>query len=633
MPSKLTTKMKNFLLFSAIVLLQLSLSAQTEKMVESTIKDVTVYQQGVQISRIGKCNLTKGKTTLVFSGLSSKIDPKSIQAKATNDMMIVSVTHSIDYLNKNKASKEIENLEKSRKNISDSIKVLKNIKVVYNQEKEMILTNKSIGGNNGVNINDLQNAANFFRNRLTEIETKSHQLDTKMYQLKVNMISISKQLLELNSQVDLPTSQVKVIVSSEKNSDCSIMLDYIIGEAGWSPNYDIRIKDIDSPLSLTYKAKVYQNTGEDWNDVNLTLSTGNPSVSNYKPFLDPYYLTFNNYYTARKPTDYSAIRPVNGAITGVITDADSNEPIPGVSIVVKGTTQGTVSDIDGKYQLTLPNVRSTIAVSFIGYNNQELNVSPGVVNVALKQSQVELEEVVVTAYGEKSDDYNFTGVIRGASSLPKKKEQVPLAIQKRETSTEFKIEIPYSIPSDNKEYDVSMVEYEVPAQYNFSAVPKLSTDAFLMARIPEWTKYNMLNGYANLFFKGIFQGETYLDLNSIEDTLQLSIGRDKDIVIQREIQKDFTSKSFISNYTKELKTWNITIKNNKDNPIAITIEDQFPISKNDEIKVEQLEQTGAKLDKDNGKLTWDLNLAAKEKKVLTIKYSVKYPKGSKIIVE
>lgn len=622
------------LIFALLVFCQLAIFAQTEKTIESAIKDVMVYQQGAQITRSGKCTLQKGKFTLVFSGLSSKIDPKSIQAKGTNDIMIISVSHSIDYLNKNKASKEIERLELNRKDILDSLKMLKSIKVVYNLERDMILSNKAIGGDNGVNISDLQNAAAFFRTRLIEIETKSSEIERKAYKLKNELVDISKQLLELNSELDLPTSQIKIVVSSEKPVESVINLDYIIAEAGWIANYDIRIKDIDSPLNLTYKAKVTQNTGEDWENVNLTLSTGNPSISNYKPDLETYYLTFNNYYANRQSSIGNDKQPFQGTVYGQITDAETGEPLIGASVVVKGTTQGTVSDVNGNYKIDLSIDNRTLVFSYIGYDYNEQYVNSGVFNVALNQSILRLEEVVVVGYGVSSDDASDEMQGRASGVSPsKKKVSIPLAIQKRETSTEFKIEVPYSIPSDNHEYDVSMVEYTVPVQYSYSAVPKISDDAFLIAKLTDWTQYNMLNGNANLFFKGVFQGETYLDLKSFEDTLTLSIGRDKDIIIDREIQKDFTSRNFVGNNKKELRAWDVTLKNNKEAAIKITIEDQFPISKTDEITVEQIEQTGAILDKESGKLTWDLELAPNEKKVLTIKYSVKYPKDRKLVVE
>lgn len=632
--------MKKIVAAILLASLHAPLLAQTEKNVESAIKDVTLYQQGVLVSRTARSIIPKGKSTLIFSGLSSKIDTKSIQAKISNGGTIVSVTHNIDYLNKNKVSKEVSVLEQNRKRIEDSLKILKSFKTVYYNEREMILSNKSIGGKNGVNVTDLQTAATFFRNRLSEIETKLNLIDRRTYQLRLNMMDIAKQLAELNAQLDMPSSVVKVVVSSEKQMEGNVKLEYIIDEAGWTPNYDVRIKDVDSPLSLTYKAKVFQNTGEEWKDVNMTLSTGNPSISNYKPVLNTYYLTFNNYYRAPSNLRTSAVKPVAGTVTGIVTDAETGEGIPGVTIVDKETSKGTSTDANGQYKIDMTKGVGTLLYSFIGFEGQQQNVRAGsTMNVSLKPSNVKLEEVIVTGYGIRKDDISekemnssMVGSATAVKSL-KKKEQVPLSIEKQQTATEFKIDVPYSIPSDNQSYDVSMVEYEVPAQYSYSAVPKLSTDAFLMAQVADWTKYNLLSGNANLFFKGVFQGETYLDLTSVEDTLSLSIGRDKDIVIMREIQNDFASKNFVGSSKKELKAWNITVKNNKETPVSICIEDQYPISKLDDIKVEVLEQSGAKADTDSGKLMWKLPLAPKEKKMLQLRYSVKYPQGKKVIVD
>lgn len=632
--------MKKIVAAILLASLHAPLLAQTEKNVESAIKDVTLYQQGVLVSRTARSIIPKGKSTLIFSGLSSKIDTKSIQAKISNGGTIVSVTHNIDYLNKNKVSKEVSVLEQNRKRIEDSLKILKSFKTVYYNEREMILSNKSIGGKNGVNVTDLQTAATFFRNRLSEIETKLNLIDRRTYQLRLSMMDIAKQLAELNAQLDMPSSVVKVVVSSEKQMEGNVKLEYIIDEAGWTPNYDVRIKDVDSPLSLTYKAKVFQNTGEEWKDVNMTLSTGNPSISNYKPVLNTYYLTFNNYYRAPSNLRTSAVKPVAGTVTGIVTDAETGEGIPGVTIVDKETSKGTSTDANGQYKIDMTKGVGILLYSFIGFEGQQQNVRAGsTMNVSLKPSNVKLEEVIVTGYGIRKDDISekemnssMVGSATAVKSL-KKKEQVPLSIEKQQTATEFKIDVPYSIPSDNQSYDVSMVEYEVPAQYSYSAVPKLSTDAFLMAQVADWTKYNLLSGNANLFFKGVFQGETYLDLTSVEDTLSLSIGRDKDIVIMREIQNDFASKNFVGSSKKELKAWNITVKNNKETPVSICIEDQYPISKLDDIKVEVLEQSGAKADTDSGKLMWKLPLAPKEKKMLQLRYSVKYPQGKKVIVD
>lgn len=621
--------MKKQILILLLGLINFSLIAQIEKKVDSKIDNVVVYQEGAQITRQSMINLKIGKTTLVFTGLSPKIDSKSIQAKGNNELMIVSVSHSIDYLNKTSISDDIKQLEDRRLNIRDSLSLIIGLKKVYKQEKGMILANKEIGGDNGVDIAELESGATFFRNRLIEIEKKCNELDKDKYFLNIEFINISKQLLELNSKSNLPTSKVKVIVSAKVQSKYKIDLKYIVNEAGWIPNYDIRIDEVNQPMNLFYKAKVFQNSGENWNNVNLVLSTGNPSVSNYKPELSTYYLTFNNYYNQNRPKNRQQTVIFKGSVYGKVIDAETKEPLIGATIVVKGTTQGVVADIDGNYQLDIPWDKNVLQFSYIGYETHEQYINSGLVNVSLVQSLESLDEVVVTAYG-------ISRTLQGRTpgvNISKKKEHIPLSIQKRQTSTEFKIKIPYSIPSDNNQYDVTMIEYEINADYHYSSVPKLSDDVFLTARIPEWTQYNMISGNANLFLKGVYQGETYLDLKSFEDTLSVSIGRDEDIVVSREIQRDFSSKSIIGSSKKEMKSWEITIKNNKNNNVNLVIEDQFPISKTTDIKVEQIEFSGAEINKDNGLLKWNLTLEPKENKTLVIKYSVKYPKNRNLIIE
>jgi len=190
--------MKKIILSSFAILISILNYAETTKEVPTEIKSVTIYQQGALITREGTILIPKGKSTLVFQGLPAKITPSSIQISSTNNVLIVSVTHNIDYLNKSITDIELTSLYKKQRALNDSIKVINNLKTVYSQEKTMILSNSSIAGDNGVDIDDLQKAAEFFRKRLTEIETTTHKLDNDIYDLKNELYNVSKQLLELN---------------------------------------------------------------------------------------------------------------------------------------------------------------------------------------------------------------------------------------------------------------------------------------------------------------------------------------------------------------------------------------------------------------------------------------------------
>jgi hypothetical protein len=625
--------MRQLLLITCLAVMSITTNAMIQKEISSEIKNVTVYQQGAQISREADFAIQKGRTTLLFKGLPSKISPETIQAKASDEVMIISVTHSLDYLNKTTGSKEITSLDKKRRVLLDSIKMINNYKAVYAQEKGMILANQSITGDNGVNINELEQAAVFFRKRLIEIESSIHRLDNILFDLKTDLVMISGQLMELNSKIDMPTSQVSVVVSSETDTKSSIQLTYFIEDAGWIPSYDIRIKDVNESLNLYYKAKVSQNTDENWDNVKLTLSTGNPSISNIKPDLSTYYLTFNNYYNTKPNIQYGSGQPFKGKVAGKVVDSETGEALAGTNITVKGTQTGVVADVNGNYQVDLPQGSGILVFSFIGYNSQEILANSPAMNISLTPNIQSLNEVVVVGYGvsgETNDE--LQGRVSGVSVV-RKKEQIPLAIEKRQLTTEFQINIPYTIPSDNKPYDVTMIQYDIDAEYKYSAVPKLSKDAYLIAEIPDYVKYNLMNGNANIFFKGIYQGESYVDLDIPGDTLTLSVGRDRDIVVSREIQKDFINKSISGNTRKEQKAWTITLKNNKNIPVNISVEDQYPVSKTDDIKVDLIENSGAKTDETTGKLIWDLKMTPNEKKVLNLRYSVKYPAGRALLVE
>ncbi|SMP25085.1 TonB-linked outer membrane protein, SusC/RagA family [Algoriphagus winogradskyi] len=103
-------------------------------------------------------------------------------------------------------------------------------------------------------------------------------------------------------------------------------------------------------------------------------------------------------------------------VTGTIISSDDGLALPGVSILIKGTTTGTTSDVDGKYSLSVPDEKSVLVFSFIGYNSQEEVVgSRSIVDVELGVNITELESVVVVGYGtQKRAD--VTGAIAGVDS-------------------------------------------------------------------------------------------------------------------------------------------------------------------------------------------------------------------------
>lgn len=211
----------------------------------------------------------------------------------------------------------------------------------------------------------------------------------------------------------------------------------------------------------------------------------------------------------------------------------------------------------------------------------------------------------------------------------------PVVVEKKvgEMSVTFDVSVPYSVPSDSKIQTIEIQRTTTPADYKYVTVPKMSTLAYLTGNIIDWAKQSLLSGEATLYFENTFVGKSYLNVNQLTDTLTISLGTDNSILVKREKRKDFTSRKVIGTNKTETYSFLITLRNNKTNPIKITVNDQMPVSSNSSITVEPVELSGGKLNSETGSVKWDLEIKPQEKKELVFTYSVKYPKNQNVILE
>ena len=201
-----------------------------------------------------------------------------------------------------------------------------------------------------------------------------------------------------------------------------------------------------------------------------------------------------------------------------------------------------------------------------------------------------------------------------------------ISVADRELDVTFNIDLPYDVPTNDKAQTATLKEYEVRAIYKYYAVPKLDKDAFLLAEVADWESLNLLPGEANIIFEGTYIGKSFIDPSSTMDTINLTMGRDKRVVVKREKLKDFSKVKFLGTNKKQIFTYEITVKNNKKDAINMLLKDQYPVSQNKEVEVELLESNDAAVNDETGVLTWKLKLAPGEVKKIRISYSVKYPK-------
>lgn len=544
-----------FILFSTLFAI---MSKGADINVKPQTKEVLVYLQNAQINATAEVNLVPGMYNIVLEDLSQFLDENSVQIKGDADFTILSVVTKKNFLGDEKKDPKIKALEDSIEVMSGKLYAVKNQIDALNEELAMIKANQSITGDNtGVSTIELEKMANFYRVRLLEIHNKQTENEKKQTKLREKNTALLNQLSQLKNKQTKVYSEITIAIKCNPTSKSKIQLSYMVTNAGWAPFYDIKSESLTEPITILSKANVFQNTGEDWKNVKLSLSTGNPTNNNTKPVLNPYTLVLNNPDQLYRKS-YSKSMEIPSSNAGAAMDGDAR---------------------------------------------------------TVKQEYARMATKNINSVAEQS-----AGVVEstGASNYTNNTEN--------QTNNIFEISIPYNIPSDGKEYVVAIQEYKAPAVYSYSAIPKLDKDAFLLANLINWDQTGLLPGEANLFNEGTFVGKSYFETRVTNDTIPVSLGREKNIILDRKKVKSFTEKNFTGGTKKTTLEFEIMVRNKKKAEVEITIEDQIPLSNTEEVTIELINGSNATYVKETGKLKWIIKLKPSESNTLKFGYIIKYPK-------
>ncbi|RME00157.1 MAG: mucoidy inhibitor MuiA family protein, partial [Bacteroidetes bacterium] len=308
-------------------------------------------------------------------------------------------------------------------------------------------------------------------------------------------------------------------------------------------------------------------------------------------------------------------------VEGIVLD-QSGEPLIGATVLVPETAIGTITDIDGTFSLNIPTSAKTLKFSYTGFSDTEVPLNSAYLTVRMEEASELMEIVTVSSVSRGLR-------IRGLSNLKDKHLYIPFnTVVERPLTIEYEIEAPYTILSDGKTHRIDVVQFEVPAVYSYSSIPKKKEAAFLTAQVPDWQELNLPTGEVNLFFENAYIGKSLLNTDFSEDTLEISLGEDKGVFIDRKMVKEFSKKQLIGkNRVVELE-FEIFVRNDKRSAIDLTVYDQIPVSFEKSIVVDNVEISDGELDEKTGIITWKVKLNPGESRTFQKKYRVKYPKAN-----
>lgn len=555
-------------MLSMALLCSTILLAENAKPIKAKLQKAVVYLQGAHLYYNETVNLSAGINDIIFENISPGINATSLQAN-TREATVMEVRHNIKY---REVPVAVKTYEREINNVTDSLEdfrflatELNNKLIVVNTEKNLLLNNRLMKGEL---IKDslllLRESLVFLRAKLNELyeqelkieksKAKCEKTINKLNERYEMLINLQNSNGETNEEEVQPTNQVIVTIFAENAGPTQVSFNYLIADASWVPQYDLQATTQTNNFQLKYFADVVQNSGLDWKNTSLTLSTSNPNEANFKPELSPWYLSF---------LEYKLTRSVNYL---------SNTLVP-VQATREKSQQGAPTNVDTEYSVSANSTSTIVEKPLTDY-------------ISVTQNLIRME---------------------------------------------YEIKLNYNIASDGRAHRVLINQRTVPMMLAFAAVPKLSEDAFLQAKVVGWEDLNIIPGNARLYFDGTYVGEMLLDASSNTDTLSVNLGRDKTIAITRKKIKEKFKVKFIDNEKVEIRTIEIAVRNTKGINVEMDLEDQIPIVQGtEEIKVNLIDSDKAELDEPTGKLKWHVKLGAKESKKITFTYEIRYPKNKPV---
>jgi TonB-dependent SusC/RagA subfamily outer membrane receptor len=595
--------MRKLLLMACLLLsISSSFAGDEPKSAASTLKSVTVYRNGAEMIHTATANLPKGSSELMIEGISNSIDINSLQINCPSTVTILGVEFSNQYLVNELSTPSIKRIQDSLEIIKDNIQKIDVAIATTDDLLSVLKSNKEIkGSQTGLSVAELIKLMDYYKLKSTELQNEIFALREKKAKQNELIRKLNLQLVEEQKKNTKSAGRVILQLSAALNVNSEFTVSYLTANAYWTPYYDLKVDNIKSPINVVYKAKISQTTGIDWKKVKLSLSTSSPSQYGAAPLLRSWFLSYIN--------PVSVMNRQLAMSNTVQSFADKKEleevVVSGYNTVkVRGATT-----VAGSEPIYIVN-----GAEMSNYDFSRLDQS------SIKKIEVLKDNNATSIYGSRAA--NGAVVVTLKDGLDDY-----VTVSESEMDITYDIELPYDVPTNGKQQIATLKEAQMDAVYKYYAVPKLDKESYLLAEVSDWEKLNLLPGEANIIFEGTYVGKSFIDPASTNDTLNLTLGKDKRVIVKREKLVDFSSVKFLGSNKLQTFTYELTVKNNKKDPVNFILKDQYPISTNKDIEVELLSDGGAMNNKEIAVLTWKLQLAPGESKKLRFSYSIKYPKG------
>lgn len=494
------------------------------------LDSATVYLHGAQLDGAVTLDVPAGDSEFVLQGISGGMDADSLALGTRADVVVLSSTFTPALEGDDEA------LSPEARKVRDQLDAamartarIEARQAVIDEQLALLKENRRAGNKDGaVAAAEVSRMLALLESTMQQVLVERAANVQRLERAQAEQARVQQMFDDVSAQGFQRAGTLTLALHSQQATRATFRLSYWVDDAGWVPSYDLQVGRVGQPVTLVQKARIFQNTGIAWNQVRLTLSSGNPARSSQAPELSTWQVG------VREP---ELVQALGGAYAPAAPAA-----------------------LD-RIEVTGARIRSTL------------------------------------------DGY----VATDAGGL----------------NVQYKVALPYTVPSDGKGHMVMLASIDLPATYRYVVTPKLDTEAFLQAQVADWSRLNLLPGASSIFHDGAYVGQGRVDVRRARDTMDISLGRDPRILVTRKQTAERASRAG----SRQQFAYTITARNTRPEAIDLVVVDQIPVSTDSRLRVEDLHHAGAKLESDTGRLEWTLHLAPGEHRELPLSYTVVAPRG------
>jgi len=568
-------KVSRQILFSAFLLTMsvsaMSVSAADQTKVKSKVSSVTLYRNQALVTRTLMLDGAAGVRELVVEDLPENIQPASLFAEGGEKVEVRAVRFRSRASGESprKEVREIE--EKLRTNkqnqqlVNKKIQLLKKRTAYLDKMETFSAKTATADLDRGVlDAEALEKLTTFSFEQRTKIVEQEIALENESYLLTQGQQLLSRQLNEITNGAAKTIRGAVLYVEKEDAGEYEVKLNYLVNNCGWSPTYTVRANEGADVAGVEYNGLIQQMSGEDWNAVDLTLSTASPALSAAGPGLAPFRVS----------------------LASAVTPAKKSDQMRGGQVMI----QGKAKDIK----------------ALITEQKQQM---------FLNMNAISLKDNVDTSWGLNDKINQFACAQLVSDGISFSKNQIDGTAQ---PSFHYQLKSPVSLPSRNNRQIVRILQTELPSQFYHVATPVLTSYVYREAELANDSQTDLLSGPITVYLDDRFVGRGEIPTVARGQEFVVGFGADSQLRTRREL---VSKTNGFNGGNRETKVrYRLLVENYKETETEIRLVDRIPVtSDTDNLRVTLLptetklsdDESYSRVERTKGILRWDTKVAAR----------------------